>query len=93
MPSAIRDLRAAGMKLWMLTGDKPTTAMQIAVACSITAPLTASDVYDFNGCVGQRFASSTGYVRLVPLTRIADCPRTTVFVTTAASFSSATWSM
>jgi P-type E1-E2 ATPase len=30
VPEAIRDLRAAGVVFWMLTGDKYSTALQVA---------------------------------------------------------------
>ena len=35
MPELLADLRAAGIKIWMLTGDKVGTAINIARACNI----------------------------------------------------------
>jgi len=40
VPEILRDLRTAGIKVWMLTGDKVGTAMNIARACNIL-PLEA----------------------------------------------------
>ncbi|ESL09142.1 phospholipid-translocating P-type ATPase (flippase) [Trypanosoma rangeli SC58] len=34
----IRDFRRAGIKVWMLTGDKVQTAVQIGLACTLYAP-------------------------------------------------------
>ncbi|RNF09721.1 putative phospholipid-translocating P-type ATPase (flippase) [Trypanosoma rangeli] len=34
----IRDFRRAGIKVWMLTGDKIQTAVQIGLACTLYAP-------------------------------------------------------
>ncbi|CAN0428230.1 unnamed protein product, partial [Hapterophycus canaliculatus] len=33
--SAVSDLMAAGIKIWVLTGDKEETAINIAVACQL----------------------------------------------------------
>ena len=35
VPETIRILRACGIKIWMLTGDKLATAVQIAYSCSL----------------------------------------------------------
>eukprot|EP00316_Scyphosphaera_apsteinii_P025996 CAMPEP_0119328136 /NCGR_PEP_ID=MMETSP1333-20130426/72550_1 /TAXON_ID=418940 /ORGANISM="Scyphosphaera apsteinii, Strain RCC1455" /LENGTH=125 /DNA_ID=CAMNT_0007336909 /DNA_START=21 /DNA_END=395 /DNA_ORIENTATION=- len=35
VPEILSDLRAAGVKIWMLTGDKVGTAKNIATACNI----------------------------------------------------------
>lgn len=35
VPATIEDLRAAGLKIWMLTGDKMATAKQIALSCNL----------------------------------------------------------
>ena len=35
VPEILADLRAAGIKVWMLTGDKVGTAKNIATACNI----------------------------------------------------------
>ena len=46
VPQSIRTLRRAGMKVWMLTGDKYSTALQIAVSCNITPPPGESETFD-----------------------------------------------
>ena len=38
VPEVLADLRAAGIKVWMLTGDKVGTAKNIATACNILPP-------------------------------------------------------
>ena len=54
VPEVLADLRSAGIKVWMLTGDKVGTAKNIATACNIL-PITAdvleitSDTYDALG--------------------------------------------
>lgn len=35
MPNAIRTLAMAGIRLWVLTGDKMETAINIGFACSL----------------------------------------------------------
>ena len=35
VPETIRDLRLAGVKVWMLTGDKLTTAKNIGLSCNL----------------------------------------------------------
>jgi len=35
VPQTIQVLRRAGIKFWMLTGDKYATAVQIATACNL----------------------------------------------------------
>ena len=35
VPEILADLRKAGIKLWMLTGDKEETAINIAFACQL----------------------------------------------------------
>ena len=68
VPTAIHDLRAAGMRVWMLTGDKPTTALQIAVACSMCPPLQDCHVYDFNGSADGRRG-----IAVVPVSQSMRC--------------------
>ena len=34
----IQDFRAAGIKVWMLTGDKGLTAKQIGISCGLLPP-------------------------------------------------------
>ena len=38
VPETIALLRRAGLKFWMLTGDKYSTALQIATACNLMSP-------------------------------------------------------
>ena len=56
VPACIADLASAGIKIWVLTGDKVETAINIAVACRLLHPeefmeqivITAEDEEDFN---------------------------------------------
>merc|ERR1711988_834055 len=38
VPDSIATLAAAGIKIWMLTGDKEETAINIAIACNLLKP-------------------------------------------------------
>ena len=38
VPEAIEALHKAGIKIWMLTGDKQETAVNIAYACKLLEP-------------------------------------------------------
>ncbi|GMH07261.1 hypothetical protein Nepgr_009101 [Nepenthes gracilis] len=38
VPEAIETLRKAGINFWMLTGDKQSTAIQIALSCNFVSP-------------------------------------------------------
>lgn len=38
VPETIATLRKAGINFWMLTGDKHTTAVQIALSCNFILP-------------------------------------------------------
>ena len=38
MPECIEKLLQAGIKMWVLTGDKEETAINIAVACNLVLP-------------------------------------------------------
>ena len=46
VPETIRDLRMAGVKIWMLTGDKMNTAYNIGLSCN----LISKDMKTFNIC-------------------------------------------
>lgn len=37
VPETIALIRAAGVRVWMLTGDKYSTAVQIGIACNLIA--------------------------------------------------------
>ncbi len=53
VPETIQSLRDAGLKIWMLTGDKFSTAVQIATSCNLISPLgTKSSVQ--NGEFGRK---------------------------------------
>ncbi len=41
MPETIKLLKSAGINVWMLTGDKQHTAIQIGLLCNLIAPGTA----------------------------------------------------
>lgn len=43
VPETIETLRKAGINFWMLTGDKQSTAIQIALSCNFVSP--GSHVY------------------------------------------------
>lgn len=38
MPECIAELAKAGINIWVLTGDKEETAINIAVACNLVLP-------------------------------------------------------
>eukprot|EP00055_Hartaetosiga_balthica_P014490 m.79730 g.79730 ORF g.79730 m.79730 type:complete len:1237 (+) comp8615_c0_seq1:266-3976(+) len=38
VPDAIQQLRYAGLKIWLLTGDKQETAIEIALTCNLITP-------------------------------------------------------
>ena len=35
MPETLRDLQRAGIKVWMLTGDKLETALEVGKSCNL----------------------------------------------------------
>jgi len=50
VPETIADLRAAGIKVWMLTGDKVDTAVNIGLACALwTQEMTSLNLF-FEAC-------------------------------------------
>lgn len=58
VPETIEALQRAGIKVWVLTGDKKETAINIAYACKLLSPnhqlLTASCGSKVCFCVGLR---------------------------------------
>ena len=48
VPRTIRDLQDAGIKIWMLTGDKLETAENIAESCQLLKPRGAMDRYSIS---------------------------------------------
>ncbi len=60
VPEAIDKLRRAKIKLWMLTGDKRETAINIAHSCRLIKDYSTVTVLDDElGDVGQRIAAAT----------------------------------
>ena len=82
VPETLRAMRAAGIKVCMITGDKRETAINIAKACGLIS--SRKDVYvmltDRSGEDGQRAVSSSqpvvGGGSFVPLQMLEDVART-----------------
>ena len=51
VPECIAELAQAGINLWVLTGDKEETAINIAVACNLVLPKEYMDHIIVNGTV------------------------------------------
>ena len=49
VPEAIALLAKAGIKIWVLTGDKEETAINIAVACNLVQPKEYMEQIIING--------------------------------------------
>ncbi|XP_078156330.1 phospholipid-transporting ATPase 2-like [Carex rostrata] len=49
VPKTISTLRKAGIKIWMLTGDKQNTAVQIALLSNLIAPEPKGEILYING--------------------------------------------
>ncbi|CAA7402088.1 unnamed protein product [Spirodela intermedia] len=49
VPETIETLRKAGINFWMLTGDKQSTAIQIALSCNFIAPEPKGQLLLING--------------------------------------------
>eukprot|EP00698_Gefionella_okellyi_P017027 TRINITY_DN4930_c0_g2_i1.p1 TRINITY_DN4930_c0_g2~~TRINITY_DN4930_c0_g2_i1.p1 ORF type:complete len:1133 (+),score=217.67 TRINITY_DN4930_c0_g2_i1:38-3436(+) len=49
VPQTIQLLRRAGIRFWMLTGDKMATAEQIALSCSLMSPEPAGQLHRIRG--------------------------------------------
>lgn len=65
VPDTIVALREAGIKVWVLTGDKPETAVNIGYACRL---LEEEDLVINMSCknkVSRRLAASLKVVRLI----------------------------
>lgn len=50
---AIAELAAAGINLWVLTGDKEETAINIAVACNVVLPKQYMDQVIINKATAE----------------------------------------
>lgn len=60
VPESIEKLRRASIKLWMLTGDKRETAINIGHSCRLIKDYSAITILDHEtGDVDQRMASAT----------------------------------
>lgn len=60
VPEAIEKLRRANIKMWMLTGDKRETAINIGHSCRLIKDYSSITILDYeNGDVKQRMASAT----------------------------------
>ena len=60
VPEAIEKLRRAKIKLWMLTGDKRETAMNVGLSCRLIKDYSSITVLDHEtGDVSQRIAAAT----------------------------------
>ncbi|KAG5551952.1 hypothetical protein RHGRI_010149 [Rhododendron griersonianum] len=49
VPETITTLRRAGINFWMLTGDKQSTALQIALSCNLVSPEPKGQLLLING--------------------------------------------
>ncbi|GBG70477.1 hypothetical protein CBR_g6606 [Chara braunii] len=58
VPQTIKLLRNAGIHFWMLTGDKYTTAVQIALACNFILPEPEGQLLQVQGRSKQEVATS-----------------------------------
>lgn len=57
MPECIAELAKAGINIWVLTGDKEETAINIAVACNLVLPKQYMDHIIVNSSVAPDEAS------------------------------------
>ncbi|GFP82872.1 phospholipid-transporting ATPase 2 [Phtheirospermum japonicum] len=49
VPETIENLRKAGINFWMLTGDKQSTAIQIALSCNFVSPVPKGQLLMIDG--------------------------------------------
>ena len=57
MPECIAELAKAGVNIWVLTGDKEETAINIAVACNLVLPKQYMDHIIVNPTIAPDEAS------------------------------------
>lgn len=73
VPETIELLRRAGIKIWMLTGDKLATAVQIATSCNLINPTSvlAGEVFTIEGKTFDSALASLNatIAKVLPLTR------------------------
>ncbi|BBM97303.1 hypothetical protein Mp_1g04630 [Marchantia polymorpha subsp. ruderalis] len=58
VPETIRTLRKAGINFWMLTGDKQSTAIQIALSCNFVLPEPEGQLLHVQGRTQQEVQTS-----------------------------------
>ena len=68
MPETIHDLARAGVKIWVLTGDKQETAINIGVACQLLQPKEVME---------QVIINSDGFADVAAKARAAALPSAT----------------
>ncbi|PSS05696.1 Phospholipid-transporting ATPase [Actinidia chinensis var. chinensis] len=79
VPETIESLRKAGINFWMLTGDKQTTAVQIALSCSFVSPEPKGQLLLINGKTEDEVCRSLERVLLT--TRVTNSePKDVAFV-------------
>jgi magnesium-transporting ATPase (P-type) len=73
VPETIELLRRAGIKIWMLTGDKHATAVQIATSCNLISPTSvlSGEVFTIEGKTFDTALQSLNatIAKMLPLTR------------------------
>jgi magnesium-transporting ATPase (P-type) len=73
VPETIELLRRAGIKIWMLTGDKLATAVQIATSCNLINPTSvlSGEVFTIEGKTFDSALASLNatIAKVLPLTR------------------------
>lgn len=69
--NCIQDFRAAGIRVWMLTGDKGVTAKEIGISCGLVAPdssINLGDAQDIAmGLAQNKNAKTSRYVAVPSL--------------------------
>ncbi|KAK6140891.1 hypothetical protein DH2020_025353 [Rehmannia glutinosa] len=64
VPETIETLRKAGINFWMLTGDKQSTAIQIALSCNFVSPEPKGQLLMIDGKTGDEVSRSLERVLL-----------------------------
>jgi len=62
VPETIATLRQAGINFWLLTGDKHTTAIQIALSCNFILPEPEGQLLQIQGSTSTEVAVSLEHV-------------------------------
>lgn len=68
VPRTISALREAGIRLWVLTGDKVETAISIGHSCNLLSDTTYNAIIDGNtaSAVQQQVISTSRTVKMYP---------------------------